>query len=806
MSLYTFRELRKRPGFALTAVISLALGIGATSAVFSVIYAVLIDPFPYPGSDRIMELHLVDKSGKDRGPGFNGPQIFQLRQAKSIENIVAMDGWNLTTTDSDLPEDVVACYLSGDAAGHFKIPALMGRWFIKADAPDGQEPQLVVVLTYQFWQRYYGGDPNVVGRTIQLVHKNYQILGVMPPRFRWSDSDIYVPQKLTADPSLYYGTSIRLRPGVSVARANSELQPLLEQFAKQNAGNYRYPDSFRVNLRSITDVYAKPLGPTLYLLLGAVGLLLAIGCANVSILLLARGTQRQHEMAVRAAVGASRARIIRQLLAESLTLAVAGAALGVALAWKGLALIAGSLPQGSFPAESVIKMNVPVLLFSVALAFLTAIVFGLSPALRASRPDIAALIQSSLRRVAGTVHGRRAHNILVGAQVALTVLLLASAAAAGKGFLRILNANLGYDPRNTMSVPIPVHDGSHGKWADRAQYFEQLRAKIASLPEVEVAGISTNATPPSNGNTVKAEIMGAGVTETPEVRLNFISPEYFAVLHIPLTKGRLWDRAETMRGAGVAVINETMARDYWPNGGAIGQAVRFPQLKDQPPYQPAAPGSDEWLRVVGVVADARDDGLRNPVKPAVYIPYTTQMRMFTQILVRTRVPPLSILKAVREQLIQVDPEQQVMKTRDLNEWITGETEYAQQRLVASLFGIFSVLALVLASVGLYSVVSYGVANRTNEFGVRMALGARGSDVVRIVLVATSINVGAGVAAGLLLSILLDKIEAQWVTESSRDPLLLIGVASVLLAAAAIASFLPARRAASVDPMVALRYE
>jgi predicted permease len=806
VSLYTFRELRKRPGFALTAVISLALGIGATSAVFSVIYAVLIDPFPYPGSDRIMELHLVDKSGKDRGPGFNGPQIFQLRQAKSIENIVAMDGWNLTTTDSDLPEDVVACYLSGDAAGHFKIPALMGRWFIKADAPDGQEPQLVVVLTYQFWQRYYGGDPNVVGRTIQLVHKNYQILGVMPPRFRWSDSDIYVPQKLTADPSLYYGTSIRLRPGVSVARANSELQPLLEQFAKQNAGNYRYPDSFRVNLRSITDVYAKPLGPTLYLLLGAVGLLLAIGCANVSILLLARGTQRQHEMAVRAAVGASRARIIRQLLAESLTLAVAGAALGVALAWKGLALIAGSLPQGSFPAESVIKMNVPVLLFSVALAFLTAIVFGLSPALRASRPDIAALIQSSLRRVAGTVHGRRAHNILVGAQVALTVLLLASAAAAGKGFLRILNANLGYDPRNTMSVPIPVHDGSHGKWADRAQYFEQLRAKIASLPEVEVAGISTNATPPSNGNTVKAEIMGAGVTETPEVRLNFISPEYFAVLHIPLTKGRLWDRAETMRGAGVAVINETMARDYWPNGGAIGQAVRFPQLKDQPPYQPAAPGSDEWLRVVGVVADARDDGLRNPVKPAVYIPYTTQMRMFTQILVRTRVPPLSILKAVREQLIQVDPEQQVMKTRDLNEWITGETEYAQQRLVASLFGIFSVLALVLASVGLYSVVSYGVANRTNEFGVRMALGARGSDVVRIVLVATSINVGAGVAAGLLLSILLDKIEAQWVTESSRDPLLLIGVASVLLAAAAIASFLPARRAASVDPMVALRYE
>jgi len=802
---YTVRELRRRPGFTLTAVLSLALGIGATSAVFSVIYAVLIDPFPYPGSDRIMELHLIDKSGKDRGTGFNGPQIWRLRKTKSLENIVAMDEWNLTTTDSDLPEDVVAYYLSGDAAVQFGIPAMLGRWFVKADAPDGQEPQRVVVLTYRFWQRYYGGDANVVGRTIQLVHKNYQIVGIMPPRFRWGDCDIYVPQKLTGDPKLHFGTSIRLRPGVTAAQANAELQPIIEQFAKVSAGTYQYPDKFRVNLRSITDVYAKPLGPTLYLLLGAVGLLLAIGCANVSILLLARGTQRQHEIAVRVAVGASRRRIVGQLLTESLTISVTGAAVGVAIAWKGLALIAGSLPQGSFPAESTIRMNVPVLLFSAAVACVTALVFGLSPALQASRPDIAGLMQSSLRRIAGAVHGRRTHNILVSAQVALTVLLLASAGAAGKGFLRLMNADLGYDPRNTMSVPIPVHEGAHRPWADRAQYFEQLRAKIAAMPQVEAAGISSNATPPSNGNNTKAELMGSTATEAPEVRLNFISPEYFTVLHIPLTRGRLWDGTETMHGAAVAAINESMARLYWPNGGALGQAVRFPNMKDQPPYQPAAPGSDGWLRIIGVVADARDDGLRNPVKPAVYVPYTMQMRMFTQILVRARVAPLTILKGVREQLVQVDPEQQAMKTRDLNEWITTQTEYAQQRLVAGLFGIFSVLALVLAAVGLYSVVSYGVANRTSEFGVRMALGARRADVVRMVLAATSVNVGAGVAAGLILSILLDRIEAKWVTESSRDPVLLLGV-SVLLLAAGGACFVPARRAASVDPMVALRYE
>ena len=478
------------------------------------------------------------------------------------------------------------------------------------------------------------------------------------------------------------------------------------------------------------------------------------------------------------------------------------------IAWKGLALISGSLPQGSFPAESVIKMNFPVLLFSIVLSVVTALVFGLSPAIEASRPDIAGLMQSSLRRIAGNIRGRRTHNFLVASQVALTFLLLTSAGAAGKGFLRLMNADLGYDPRNTMSVPIPIHEGSHWPWADRAQYFEQLRSKIASMPQVEAAGISTNATPPSNGNNTKeAEIvLGGTVTEAPDIRLNFISPDYFAVLHIPLTRGRLWDRTENMRGAAVAVVNESMARSYWPKGGAVGQAVRFPNMKDQPPYERAAPGSDGWLRIVGVVADSRDDGLRKPVKPAVYVPYTIQMRMFTQILVRARVPPLTLLKTVREQLVQVDPEQQAMKTRDLNEWITTQTEYAQQRLVASLFGIFSILALVLAAVGLYSVVSYGVANRTNEFGIRMALGAQKADVFRIVLVATSFSVGAGVATGLLLSVVLDKIEARWVTESSRDPLLLLSVALLLLTAACLACCIPARRAASVDPMVALRYE
>ena len=378
---YAARELRRRPGFTSTAVLSLALGVGATSAVFSVVYAVLINPFPYVGAERMMQVALKDKDGNYRYPGLTGPQIERLRQVSAIESVVGEDGWNLTTTDGDLPEDVVAAYIDPNAPNHWGTPAMKGRWLVPADAPAGKEPERVVVLGYRFWQRYYSGDPEVVGRTIQLVRKPYQIVGVMPPRFRWREADIYLPLKVTLDPNTGFGVTLKLRPGISTERANAELQPMLEQFAKETPA--RYPDAFRVNLRSIIELYAKPLGPTLYLLFGAVASLLLIGCGNVSILLLARGAQRQHELAVRAALGAGRGRIVRQLFTESLAIALTGTALGILLAWKSLAFIIAWLPSSSFPAESVIEMNLPVLLFSAGLAFATAIVFGIAPALAA---------------------------------------------------------------------------------------------------------------------------------------------------------------------------------------------------------------------------------------------------------------------------------------------------------------------------------------------------------------------------------------------------------------------------------------
>jgi predicted permease len=801
---YAARELRRRPGFAVTAVLSLALGIAATSVVFSVVYGVLINPFPYVGAERMMQVALRDNAGRFRYPGMTGAQLDDLRQARTVESVVGEDGWNLTTTDGDIPEDVVASYVTPNAPNHWGVPALLGRWLIPADAPPGRDPERVVVLGYQFWQRYYSGDPSVVGRTLQLVRKDYQIVGVMPPRFRWREADIYVPLKVRPEPTVYYGLNLKIRPGVSTEEANAELQPILQQFAAQSPA--RYPDQFRVHLRSIIELYARPMGPRLFLLLGAVTSLLLIGCANVSILLLVRGAHRQQELAVRAALGASRVRIVQQLLTEALAIAVTGATLGVLIAWRGLDRIVAWVPTNSFASESVIEMNLPVLIFSTALAVVSAVVFGVWPAVQLSRPDLGRVAQASTRRVLGSAQGRRLHRVMVAVQVALTLLILTAAGAAGKGFLRLANADLGYDPRNTMSLPIPVHDGTYQTWEERSEYFERLRAAVAAMPQVVAAGLSTNATPPSNGGDTAIEIRGSSALEKPVARSNFISAEYFSLLQIPLLQGRVWTRDEIGRGAALAVINQTLARQYWPNGAALGRQFRFASIKDEPPYSPAAAGAEGWMEVVGVVADARNDGLRNPIKPAFYVPYSLKMRMFTQILVRTRVPPLSILRDVRAELVRVDREQQVMRVRDLHGWITNLPEYSQQRLVARLFGIFSMLALLLSAVGLYSVVSYGVATRTNEFGIRMALGARAADVVRMVLSGTSWTIGIGLLAGVILSLVFDNVASRWVTESSRDPLILGGVTLLLVAVAVVASVAPARRAASIDPMEAVRHE
>jgi predicted permease len=803
---YSIRQLLKSPGLTLTALVSLVLGIGATTAVFSVIYAALINPYPFVGADRIVRLTIQSKAGQGDWANLNGPQIQRVRQLGMVESLLAMDYHAMTVTGHELPENVNAIGLISNGFTDLGVPPVLGRGLLPSDSIDGQDPQAVTVLSYAFWQTHFLSDPDVVGKPMQLDRKNYLIVGVAAPRFRWYSADVYLPLKLTQDPGLLYIINLRLRKGVTHEQADAALEPLLDQFAKEMPN--RFPEHFRVRVEGLNEWVVKSISGTLYLLFGGVALLLAIGCGNVSILLLARGTARQHELAVRAAIGAGRGRIMRQLLTESLLLAAIGAGLGVLASYGILAGIRVLLPPYAFAPEVVIRINMPVLLFSIGAGLATGVLFGLWPAWQLSRTPAGQLIGSSARRITGNVAGRRAHSVLIAGQVALTLLLVAGAGAAIEAFVGLVHKPLGYDPHNVMSVGIPLHDGAFTTWAARAAYFEQLRAKVAETPGVTMAAISSNATPPRNGWNSRFEILGKPASEEQLGSINLVSPGYFRALRIALRQGRIWTDTENHDGAHVAVINRTFAHRYFPNGDAIGHSVKLPGMEDNPPTILSAQKiADAWLAIIGVVEDARNAGLRDPIKPAVYVPHTLSMSRGTQILVRSEVPPLTLLRAVQQQLTQVNPEQQTYSmVRDLETWITDAPEWQQEHLAAWIFGILAWLALALAAVGLYSIVSYVVAQRTNEFGIRMALGAQPGQVMRIVFVSTVVSVGSGIAAGLALTFAMNRIVESRAGGNLWDPMILVGGTLLLSLAAMMASAIPARHASRVDPIVALRFE
>jgi predicted permease len=802
---YALRQIGKSPGFALTAVISLALGIGATTAVFSVIYAALINPYPYPAADRIVRLMVQTKAGPS-GIFLNGPQIQQLRLLPIVESVLADDGYAMSLTGHDLPEDVEAVRLISTGFDALGVPPVLGRGLVPSDALDGQEPQAVTVLSYKFWQKHFFANPDVVGKTLQLNRESYLIVGVAAPRFTWYMGDVYLPLKLAQHPGLMYHVDILLRPGVTHEAANAALEPLLKAFATDMPK--QFPEHFRVKVEGLNEWVARGIGGTLYLLFGAVAVLLAIGCGNVSILLLARGTARQQELAVRAAVGANRSRLVGQLLTESLLLAAIGAALGVLAAYGMLSAIKGLLPRYAFAPEVVIHINLPVLFFSVGVALATEILFGLWPALELSRMQPTQAMQMNVHRVAGSVRGRRAHNALIAGQIALTLLLLAAAGSAMEGFVSMIHQQLGYDPHHVMAVGIPLHDNSYTTWAARAAYFEQLRAKVAEVRGVGMAAISNNAATPGNGWTERFEVMGKPAGEQQMASINMVSPGYFRTLHIPLLAGRVWNETENHVGAHLAVINKTLARRYFPKGDAIGHSLKLPEVDYRlPETLSAANIADSWLQIVGIVGDARNDGLRNPIKPAVYVPYTLSMWGWTWILVRSEAPPLTLVHAVGAQVAAVNPEQQIYNNvEDLDTVISDQPEWQQEHLAAWMFSLMAWLALALTAVGLYSVVSYTVAQRTSEFGIRMALGAQRGDVMRVVFASTLVSVGMGILAGLVLTLAMNRILARWAQGNAHDPMLLLAGTVLLSFVAGVACAIPAWRAAKVDPMTALRCE
>ena len=696
-------------------------------------------------------------------------------------------------------------YLSGNGFLFFGMPAMLGRYFQPSDASDASNPEPVVVLSYKFWQRHFAGDPSIVGKNIQLERKTYTVLGVMPVRFTWGDGDVYLPLKMPQDQDHIYETFIKLKPGVRLEAAEAEFQPMMQRFDKERP-NF-YPRDFRMALRKMGAFYTRNLRSTLYFLFGSVSLLLFIGCSNVSILLFARGTMRYHELAIRSALGASRLQIVIQLLTESLLLALLGAGIGVVLAYRALDFIVARLPEYSFPHEADFHVNIPVLLFSVGLAVMSGVLFGVFPALDSARRDINKSIQAGTHKLAGNLRRHRAYTWLIAGQIALTLLLLTGAGAAIQGFTRMIHRPLGYDPLHVMSVGIPIHENTFTTWPERASYIAQLRDRVAETPGVVAAGISSNATPPRSGWNLPFEMLGKNTVEQQEARVHLVSPEYFSMLQIPLIEGRLWEQSEISRAAPLAVVNQAFVRRYFPGEDALNHSLRVPRLGEPSPYRLTSMDAAGWLQIVGVTADALDDGLDKPILPAVYLPYTTCMFMGTQILVRADGDPLTLLRTIRRSIAALNPDQQASAdVRDLNSWIMREPEFANGRLVSILFGAFSGLALGLAAVGLYSVVSYGVAQRSGEFGIRMALGAQRRDVLRIVLWSAATSVSIGLAAGLLLSLGSGRIIARWVQNGSHDPLIALAVSLLVIFVAGLACVVPAWRAIGVDPSTALRCE
>lgn len=817
---YGVRSLWKNPGFSAVAIFSLALGIGATTAMFSLIYAVLLHPFPYTSADRIMNPELINEDHPEVYTWFamTKSQFETLSHARSIQSLLGFTAVNMEITGDQLPEDVRAIYLTENASTFFGVPALIGRGIQPSDAAQGSNQSNIAVLNYGFWQRHYNGNTNVIGKILQLNHKNYAIVGVMPRSFAFNDTtgtgDVYLPRSLLRDsvspPIAWPWTPwIKLKRGVSLQAADAELQAFVEQFKKENPQHY--PKRFRVQLQPIIAPYEQSSGHMLDLLFASVVLLLAIGCANCSILLLARGNARQHELALRTAVGASRWRIVRQLVVESTLVSFAGAALGVALSFW-LAKLPLLLSPASFPRESFIRMNLPIFGFSIGLALLTGLTFGLAPALRLSRPDISQMMQSSLRRIGGHRDGRSL-LVLIAGQIALTLLLMSAAGTAIGAFMRLQHMRLGYDPHHVMQVGIVMHWNDPATWngikteQGRAAFIEQVREKIASVPGVLSVAVGTDSTPPYSGVEHTFEISGKVSEQEPEARIHRITPNYFSTLGIQLLRGRLWDQTENMRGDSVVIINRTLAQRYWPNGNAIGQQIRVPDLKGYTPLVAASSDSGGWRQVIGIVGNARNDGLGNPVLPGIYVPYATVMEPYAQFEIRTHGEPLSYLHAVRAAVQSVSSDQQISNgAYDLEQALHRDPTWSRQRLFSILFGFFSGMALVLALVGLYSVVAFAVVQRTSEFGVRMALGAQRKHILWLVLKATVIAVGGGLTAGLVFSIALQKLLTRWVAGNAHDLLTIAGVTLLLIVCAVVACLVPGRRAASIDPVQALRCE
>lgn len=791
------RTLARTPGSSSLAVLSLALGIMATTAIYSVIHAVVLDPFPYRDVDSLMSVRVSSPQQQGSRTFYSTDEFVELAERTTIfDGVVASTISDVTWTGDVEPQRLRGNIGTPNTFLVMGVPALVGRFYTPADTAGGAAP--VVVLGYRFWQRQFGGDPAVVGRQMRLNDQSRTVVGVMPKRFMWRGADVYIPVVFERGRTIEGVRNVhllgRLKPGVTAARASADLLPIVTDISRRNPQG---PQDVRADLLSFEETFPSSIREDLWILFGAVGLLLLIACANVSNLLLSKAAGRQREMAVRAALGGSRPRIVRQLLTESLLLALAGGILGVALAFAALRLILLLVPPNTIPDESEVALNLPVLLFTLAVSISTSVLFGLAPAMYASR-DVAQPLRSSGRGFSSGRQQALFRKGLVVAGVALSIVLLVGASLMIRTAMAIGAVDVGVEPERVLTLRVPLPEKKYSDRYRRAQFFDAAIESIASVPGVTAAAINTGPHPFGNIGW-PVQVPGASSPTEPVV-LHQISADYHRTMGIALVAGRLFTAGDVESMRPVAIVNRAFERVKFEGQTAVGRVMRMPRLMQEPVF-----AADDVVEIVGVVEDRRNRGVVDDLMPEVYIPYS-MVAGANRLVVRTAGDPALVTRAIVERIHQIDRDQPVTEVRTIAAFL-DDFVYAGPRFNVVLLSIFAGLGLVLAVVGVYGVMSSAVAQQRREIGVRLALGAEPRAVAIMIVKSGAMLLAIGAGLGLAASLVATRVLAQQVWNVSRfDPWSFGLVTLVLFAAGLQACLWPAWLAARTPPTIALQQE